>query len=251
MKAASGRPLPCEPPPPGTLHRPPHPLLGILFVYAVAAAIFWGALGAGADLVPRLGIAACGLLVFLVAAVHWIEGVELRHVPAKLGLSRVAWRWRLVAAGAALPAWISIAISLLGSAPRLVDPGRMGVIAVIVMGETFWQECFYRGFVFRSLMRRYGFVTAAGVSAILPALLIVLAGTEGHPLYAGHTWPAAFAELVLSFAMCQFFWLSGQKLGPALLVRGALLAAAWLTGPTWLPFTTAALLLALGRAKAR
>jgi hypothetical protein len=244
--SARGGSEPCELPPPhnaGRLYKPAHPLLGILFLYVVAEGVLWGAVAGVSDAVSRLALASIGLCVFLVAATHWIENVDLRHAAVKLGLVRAGGRWWGVVLLVAAPAAVVIAT-------ESVDLGsgwQRGARAIVLACAALWQEIYYRGFVFRSLMGRHGFVASAAVPALLLALAVVLEEWAGSPLHRGRGFAIALLELPLGFGLCQLFWMCGQSVWPGVVVRIALLGALWLAHSLW-PFAlAAALLLAFGR----
>ena len=251
---APSTPAQCDTPPPeaGRLRRVAHPLFGILFLYVVAEGLVCGAAmrGAGSaesDVLPRLALAYLGSLLLVMAAVHWLEDVEFRHVPAKLGASRPDRRWWAASLIAALPAvivwvWGATRTGVPPSASRWNDVAMAGLIGSAAL----WQEVFYRGFVFRGLMRRHGFAASACIAAALLGLATVVEGVAGSPLHAGRSLTAALFELPLSIALCQIFWMSGAALGPALLVRIALLGAS-LHHSSWPMGAVALLLLLSGR----
>jgi len=231
------------------VRRAAHPLFGILFVYIVAEGLVCGAAmrGAGSaasEVLPRLALAYLGSLLLVVAAVHWLEDVEFRHVLAKLGASRPAWQWWAAAFVAALPAVIVWGWGAARGIPASASHGNGVAGAVLVMSAALWQETFYRGFVFRGLMRRHGFAASACIAAALLGIATVVEGIAGSPLHPGRSLTAAFLELPLSIALCQLFWMSGAALGPALLVRIALLGASLHAQSSW-PMGAAALVLVL------
>ena len=241
-------PPPCDTPPAdaGSLYTPAHPLYGIVFLYAVSETLLWGARTNATGAAARTSFAQAALGICLLGAVHYLEGVDLRHAPAKLGARRISGAWMSVAALAALPAWVAL---VQGEARA----GRAGLVTLLGAAlAAVWQEGFYRGFVFRGLMRRHGFVLSAAVAATLLAGESVLAGVQGR------TTPSAcvrlgILELPLSFALCALFGLSGS-LWPGVLVRFAVLAAAAAPGAVW-PLGPVALLLwillaAIGRRRA-
>ncbi|MFQ5601254.1 MAG: hypothetical protein ACE5G2_11975, partial [Candidatus Krumholzibacteriia bacterium] len=235
----SERSLPADA---GRIHRPPHPLLGILFVFMVAEGVLWGA--GAQNAVSRVAIAYLGLCVFLAAAVHLIDSVEIRHVLPKLGMSRARRRDMALAAAAALPAWIACAVAFAGPSataalPAAAEPHGLGIALdwtqrVLVIGAAaLWLEGFYRGFVFRSLMRRHRFVLSASLATALACLATLFEARVGAAPHDARWWAAAVLELPLSLALCQLFWLSGPSLWPALLVRVSVLLGVWFAGAVW------------------
>jgi hypothetical protein len=246
---------PCELPAPtdqGRVYRPPHPIFAIAFVYLVSLALLWGALSGAGEPIARLAVTFMGLCVCLAAAVHWIEGVELAHVPAKLGLSGAPARAWGVGIAAALPGlvWVARALVVNPAAPGegATEPLPLWGSAlrlITLAAAAAWQEGFYRGFVFRSLMRRHGFLTSAMASALLLCVATVVG--VGSPLVQGRALQVAAVELPLSLALCALFWLHDQALGPAFVVRVAVLAATWWSGSVWPALGATAVLLGLAR----
>lgn len=234
------------------MRRVAHPLFGILFLYVVAEGLVCGAAmrGSGADAgdVPRrLALAYLGSLLLVMAAVHWLEDVEFRHVPAKLGASRPAWRWWAAALSAALPAVVVWGWGAARGIPTSTSHGNAVGAAGLILCAALWQETFYRGFVFRGLMRRHGFTVSACIAAALLGVATLVEGIAGSPLHTGRPLTAALLELPLSIALCQLFWMSGAALGPALLVRIALLGASQYAHSSWPMGAAALVLLLLGR----
>lgn len=232
---------PCELPAPtdqGRLYNPPHPIFAIGFVYLVSTALLWGALSGSGDAVSRLAVTFVGLCVCLAATVHWIDGVELAHVPAKLGVSRApgrAWRVGMLAALPGL-AWVGRAVysgsETSGEAPGVeLRSWSLALRLITLLAAAAWYEGFYRGFVFRSLMRRHPFVTSAAASALLLSTATII--VAGSPLVQGRALQAAALEVPLSMALCALFWMHDQALGPAFIVRLTILAAAWTSGSVW------------------
>jgi hypothetical protein len=254
LRLGPSAPAQCDTPPPeaGRVRRAAHPLFGILFVYIVAEGLVCGAAMRGADaaaseVLPRLALAYLGSLLLVMAAVHWLEDVEFRHVLRKLGASRPAWRWWAAAFVAALPAVIVWVGGAARGIPASASHGNGVAAAGLVLGAALWQEAFYRGFVFRGLMRRHGFAVSACIAAALLGIATIVEGIAGSPLHPGRALTAALLELPLSIALCQLFWMSGAALGPALLVRIALLGAAVCAQSSWPMAAAAIVLLSLAR----
>lgn len=241
---------PCELPPPsgaGRLYTPPHPIFAIAFVYVVSIALVWGALSRPGDPSLRLAVVCVGLCLCLVAAVHWLEAVEPAHIAAKLGLSRTPQVLWAVAAAGTIPGIVATGLALAGrgggagaGAPEWSAGGAPQAFALLA--ATVWTEAFHRGFVFRGLMRRHGFFTAAGTSAVLLAGATLLVTND--LLGASRAALLAVTELPLSFALCALFWLRGPTLAPGMLVRLSVLAAAACSASAW-PAVAAAVLVLL------
>jgi len=249
------RRLLCELPPPtdqGRVHNPSHPMLAIGFVYVVAFALLWGASSGGGATLASLGVSLVGQGVCLVAAVHWLEGVDIAHVPAKLGVAPAparAW-WAGAIAGAAALVTLRRLPSPLPDAIATTTAAGAGAIAlhvVVLLLAAGWTEGFYRGFVFRALMRRHGFLISAAVSTLLLALATRV---TPHPMWsAPQAWAVAAAEVPLSLAMCMLFWLHGAALGPVLLVRAAVVAATWTSPSPWPALAAAGVIFVVLRAR--
>jgi len=247
-----GAAAPCELPAPtdqGRVYDPPHPLWAIAFVYAVSVALLWGARSGGEASSARLALTFGALSICLLALVHWIEGVDAAHVPAKLGAVRAparAWWPALVAAIPAvvwcLRAWDVVARPVaMGSILSSESWGMRGLSLLLAAA---WFEAFHRGFVFRALMRRHGFLVSAATSAALASGVMALSAGARGP---GAIVSAAAAELPLSFALCALFWLHGQSLGPVLWVRVFVLASTWWAASAWPGLLAAAWLLVFVR----
>ena len=229
------------------MRRVAHPLFGILFLYVVAEGLICGAAMRGADaaasdVLPRLALAYLGSLLLVMAAVHWLEEVEFRHILAKLGASLPAGRWWAAALIAALPAVVVWGWGAARGIPTAASHGNALGTAGLILSAALWQEGFYRGFVFRGLMRRHGFAASACIAGALLGIATVVEAIAGSPLHPGRALTAALLELPLSVALCQLFWMSGAALGPALLVRIALLGAAPYAPSSW-PMGAAAIVL--------
>lgn len=267
QQPASAPPAPdCDLPPPaeaGRVYNPPHPLWGIAFLFCVALALLWGALRTPtAGSWPKsLSIAYAGLCVCLGGVVHFVELVELRHVPAKLGLRRPSLRWMGVALLASAGACFAVATGH-PAAGGLRD-GTMDtrahditmhvptgtLVAMLALGAL-WHEGFCRGYAFRALMRRHGFWISAGIAAPLGALLLFFLAS----IATSRGFSAVTLEVPLAFALSQLFE-SAQSLWPCVLVRFALLLALF-AGAVWpaaVAFVVvwAAMLLAARRASRR
>ncbi len=240
----------CELPAPtdqGRVYNPPHPIFAIAFVYAVSIGLLWGATSGAGAASPRFAVTFAALVVCLLAAVHWLEGVQASHLAAKLGAVRApacAW-W--VAGVAALP---GLAWCVGGGALRQAGPGNawpsLVLGALALAAASIWTEAFFRGFAFRALMRRHGFLFSAAVSsvlggAILPFVLALRAGSAPTIL-------SIACELPLGFALCALFAMSGMSLGPGLCVRASVLAAAWWAASAWPALVGAVIVLVLVRA---
>ena len=231
----------CDAPPPdaGRVHSPAHPLYGIAFLYVVAETLLWGARAGGSsgtDSWARVAIAHAGLGVCLIGAVHFIEAVDLRHVLGKLGALRAPSAETL----ASWPAWVALGLGLVHPVAGVVS--RQGLPAVLLAAAlaAVWQEGFYRGFVFRALMRRHGFALSGAIAALLLVGDGVLLGTQLGARQGGIVL-RGLLELPLSLALCSLFWLR-QSLASCVLVRFAVLAAAAVSGAVW-PAGAVALLL--------
>ncbi|UCE03371.1 MAG: hypothetical protein JSW67_04045 [Candidatus Latescibacterota bacterium] len=236
----------CAPPPEaGRVHKPPHPIFAILFLYVVAEAVLWGALAAVSETNARLAIAYAALCFCIVSATHWIESVEMRHVPAKLGLRRTSARWWGIALLVAAPGALTAAAS--APAPQSGGAWRWLALLSLLLWGALWQEIFFRGFVFRRLMGRHGFLASAATAAFLLALAVLLERAAAAPALPAYSPVVALLELPLGFGLCQLFWMNGQSVWPGVVIRVALLAALWIARAVW-PFALAAtLLLLLGR----
>jgi hypothetical protein len=231
----------CDTPPPeaGRLDRPPHPLLGILFLFVLSEAVLFGALG-GPHLFQRLVLSYGALFLCLVGAVHWVERVELRHVPATLGLRLPHWRWLAAASAASLPAWIAIATGHLRLGGEKNQPVEALPLAAALGLASLWLEGFCRGYAFRGLMRRYGFVLSAGTASLLGVGSFLLPWS--FTLSGATTTAAPLLELFLSMSLAQLDWAS-ESVWPCVLIRFSTLLALF-SGACW-PMAAAAIVAAV------
>ena len=219
----------CDAPPPeaGRRYNPPHPIYGIVFLFLVAMALLLGASrGDGPGPLSRFGCAYAALLVCLCGAVHFLEGVEPSHLPAKLGLRRPPLAWISLGAAASLGAGFAVATGHLGTSGLHASQGAShpfsAAALVAMLGlAALWQEGFCRGYCFAGLMRRHGFVLAATSAGVISvAFTLFLA-----PMAFAHgSLATSLLELLLSVAQAQLFW-SSQNLWPCLLVRVSVLLA--------------------------